>query len=408
MKITLFFKILIVVFTFALALNAKADYSVNISSTQTSLENHFFTFPTIKYDDWQSLRGYKNIRYFNNSSNNSFATFTKNSSTNKDMAAYLHISAQVLSAYKTANIKYKNSSTTGSSKNYTMFQVPNHPYLGFIITGVAAPTNSQNLQNIEENKNNQILVGTNLENVTIKQINTNDLTIKTLNTKKLMANLYISLVVIPGASIPSGLTNINEKIGTLVFYATSVGSSNLQKKQINLSIKTALNINLPSCNLSAQKLNINLGKVSVDVIKQGMKPQTASFILNCPTDVSTQTNKKRLNNIYAKVYDANFLTNRSLDGDLKIKCTGKTEAKGVKVRIKLNDKKIRLGDNILFNPKFALATGSLIADPYFIKLNENIGANLIKVSAAYVEDKSATQITAGCANADMGIIFNYD
>lgn len=408
MKNIIFLKILIIISIFVLAHSARADYIVNLNNTQTSVENYFFNFPPINYDNWQSLRNYKNLRYIEKSTNNSFATFNKNTSTSTDMAAYLRISAPVLSAYKTANIKYKNASNTGNAKNYTMFQVPNHPYLGFIITGVASTANSQNLQNILADKNNQILVGSSLQNVTIKKTNANDLIIKTLNTKKLMANLYISLVVIPDASMPSGITNVNEKIGTLIFYETSSNSPNIQKKQINLNIKTALNISLPSCNVSVKKLNINLGKVSLELIKQGMPYQTATFILNCSTDISTQTSKKQINNIYAKAYDANFPLNKSLDGDLKIKCVGKTEAKGVKVRIKLNNKKTRLGDNILFNPKFILETGALIADLNFIKLGENVGANLIKVSATYVKDKNASQITAGCANADMGIIFNYD
>lgn len=406
MKNNAFIKIIMLVTFFGLALNARADYIVNISNTQTINQDYIFNFATIDYDNWASLRAYKNLNY-SDATNNAYATFSHTKTQSADMSAYLQISAPIVPAYNTSSTKYKNTTNTGNAREYEMFQVPNHPYLAFIITGVASASGNGALQDIKSGANNQILVAPTLEEISLRSAS-GEVLIKSTATKNLNARIYASLVIIPDASMPTGVTDINEKIGTLTFYETDKNSSELIKKQVSLSLKTKLDISLPSCQLSVRKIDLNLGKVSIAVVEAGAPVQSATFSLTCPTDISAKTHKKKIQNIYAKVYDVNFPTNRSLDGDLKIKCVGKKEAKGVRVRVKLNDKKVQLGDNLVFNPKFVLSTGALIADKTFLNLGKNVGTNFVKVSAQYVRDKQVDTIEQGCANAEMGIIFNYD
>lgn len=397
-KINLF-KTIVFASTLGMALSAWGDYTIDIgtSSIPTNKEESIFKFSDITYEKWKDLKSYKDVK-FAESNSDQFRTFFNSNSTQKDMSAYLRINAPVLSSYMKNNkiiSKYQNN-LTGSNKDYIMFQVPNYPYLAFIITA----SQNSTFKNIENDKDNLILKEQGLQNISIKRTNANDLVIKTLSTDKLNINLYISLVVIPDGQMQTGVTNINEEVGTLTFYEAEQNS--IKKREISLKIQVRLDISLPSCTLSTSNLQINMGKVSKEVIEQDKAmEQTASFDLNCPTPDITK--------IYAKVYDFNYPTNLDQNGDLQLKCgPGVTTAKGVKVRVKLNGKAVKLGDNALFNPKFNLQTGNIIANPSLLDLGTNKGTNKINVSTRYVKDKTINKITSGCANAKMGIIFNYD
>lgn len=420
MQIKNYLKILVFIFTLGMTLSAWGDYTVpNQNVTTNQPETKVFIFNKINIVNWGQLRNYidQKLRI----EPGAYESYPENVSYRKyildgggEFGSILKIEREPMPKYissnyyrNATNINAQNTTTTGTNPNrdnYTIFKINNLiDFAGFIITAsdgtsVANPIQIKNGDNVIFPLDTQ-----NTEKLTIYTSPQSFIKIDAKYSGKLDTDLFVTFVFVPSNDIKEGSFDFNETIGSLTVYrGFSIFSNNTAEiYTVKLNIKGNITVTLPSCQINNS--SIDLGTVSANNITSGnVLEKSTNLQLVCPNNIRQ---------VYARVYDINDLSNKDKNGKLSLKCTNGSEASGVKVQVKVNDLNTQLGEKSFILP-INTKTGKaepITSDKTLIDLggftNGQTTKN-IKISGKYVQD-GTQQITPGCANAKMGIIFNY-